>query len=404
MSPAVQALVAARPKAELHLAAGVYGDVLAGWEAQATIWRKYVASECRAGRLPLAEAAPLIELAGSEYWSDPDRTAQKAVGEVLIFRTLTNTNPSVTGQFPTGTIKQGSRFSLVANSAAKPPTQAAQYASTEPVYVGSDDTITTDLGGGNFQHEQSVSIPIEAATAGTQANTPTVIGGVSPQGESVDALFDPTFTVAHLNAAGGSTGIDDPWSRIIAAAELAGFFGPNNEALVAGAMEVPRVRHMAIALDLAAAVSQVFVADVSWAYSNRLLGLVTQNIAETWQGWGCRFLTRPVRNQLIGTVATVVLDSTQSLSASADIAANIRAALRSYFDDRPDWYTFQNRSVRSVIAHADKRILTCSSAEVRDQNDQAVAEPPKKLDVSLGFATHFYLLDDAVRLTFLAPS
>lgn len=404
MTPAVMALVAARPKAQLQFAAGVYGDVHAGWAAQATVWRNYIAAECVAGRLPLAEGEQLSELAGSEYWSDPDRTAQAAVGEVQLFRSFTNTNSARVGLFSTGTIPQGNRFALTANDAAKPPLQAAQFTSSEPVYVGPDDNATINNGDGTFTHEQVVTIPVDATTSGMQANIPVVVGGANAQGSIVDALFDTTFVLTHINAAGGSTGVDDPWLRIIAASELAGFFGPNNAALIAGAMEVPRVRHMAVALDIDDAIALVFVADAAWAVSSRLATLVTQNIAQNWQGFGCRFLVRSTFNQLIGVVATVVVDSAQSLTAQADIAANIRTALRSYFDDRPDWYTWRNRSVGSTIAHADKRIVTCTSFSVNDQNDNALAEPPPKLDPTSGFATHYYLLDNAVRLTFVAPS
>lgn len=404
MTPAVQALLAARPKAELHLASGVYGDVLAGWEAQATIWRAYIAKECRAGRLPLSVGSALVELAGSDYWSAPDSSAQKAVGEAQLYREIINTTASGVGTFATGTVKNGSRFALTAAPSARPPVQAAQFVSTAPVYVGPDSDATVDLGGGQFKHTQHIPVPIEASTTGTQANTVAVFGEDNSQGTSVDTLFDTTLTVQFLRAAGGSTGVDDPWRRIIAASELAGFFGPNNAALVAGTMEVPRVRRMAISLDTVTAISRVFVADVSWAYSNRLLELVTQNIAKTWQGWGCRVKAFGVFNQLIGVTGALVIDSSQSLTDSADIANNVRTALRAYFDDRPDWYTFRNQAVRSVIAHADPRILTCTSASVLDPNNNVISEPPKKVAAGATFALHYSLLDDAVRLTFAAPS
>lgn len=405
MTPAVQSLIAARPKAALHLAAGIYGDVLAGFEAQATIWRDYIATECVAGRLPKSEADALVELAGSDFWSNPDRSALAAVGEVQLTRVLVNASASATGQFQTGTIKNGTRFALVANQSAKPSVQAAQYSASEDVYVGSDDTSpVVPLDGGTYQHAQTVTVPIAASVSGQQANTLTVIGEDPAQGTILNPLFDSTFTVALLRAAGGSTGVDDPWFRVIAASELAGFFGANNAALVAGAMEVPRVRHLALSLDTDKAIAQVFVGDVSWAASDRMRQLVAQNIAKTYQGWGCRVSVLPIQNQLVGTVASVTLDSAQSITASSDIAANIRTALRSYFDDRPDWYTFGLSAVRAIIAQSDNRILTCPTASVRDQFDAELSPPPRFIDPTLGYATHFYLLDDAVRLTFSAPS
>ena len=88
---------------------------------------------------------------------------------------------------------------------------------------------------------------------------------------------------------------------------------------------------------------------------------------------------------------------------TSSIAANVRSALRAYFDDRPDWWTWRLDSIGGIIARADRRILTCQSPDVAARSGGSIAEPSAALPQS-GNVTHWYLADDAVTLTFTTPS
>lgn len=380
MTPPTQALVGARPNAIEAAYTGRYADILRGWEAQAARFRRYLAVECAAARLPTATAQALLELAGSEHWATLDRTAQKAVGEFSIFRGA--------GTMPAGTIRKGHRFSRAADPDARPAVNAAQYVSTAPVYVASG--------------QQSVTIPIEAITTGTDPNT-ILFDFATYNGTSVDTIFDSNFFVQSLIAAGGSQGIDDPWGRLVAMASYAGQFGPNEAALIAGAFEVPRIRRAFPLLDSANAVHKLFVADVSWGCSDRLRSLVQQAIRDKWLGWGAKVSVLPIHNTLVNVTASITLVGPQYLDDTSDIADNVRGALKNYFDEKPDFYTFKLRALRGLISQCDSRILKCTSVSVLDSSGVTIPEP-SALSESAQAATHFYLNDDALNLTFGIPS
>lgn len=382
MTQPTDVLLKARPKAAKALYVGRYADVLRGWEAQAARFRRYLAEECAAARLPSAEGLALLELAGSEFWASIVPDAQTAVGEAFLFRTI--------GGFPAGSIKKGHRFARTANTNARPPIAAAQFVASAPVYVAAG--------------QQSVTVPLEAVTPGTDPNALQFVGSSPPAGTAVDALFDAAFATAGVLSAGGSAGMNDPWARLIAAASYCGQFGPANTALIAGAFQVPRVRHTALTLDSDRGVSRLFVADISWGSSGRLATIVAQNLRDRWLGFGARAEVLPIKNELINVTASVTLKGPQFLDDISDINDSIRLAIKSYFDDRPDFWTFRNRALRGLVSQCDKRILTCSAVAVLDSVGVTVAEPASTLSGSATYATHFFLTDDAISTTFVVPS
>ena len=59
------------------------------------------------------------------------------------------------------------------------------------------------------------------------------------------------------------------------------------------------------------------------------------------------------------------------------IDANIRAAIRSYFDNRQDWYLFRLKGLAAAIATSDPNIQQVADVVVSDAvSGAAFAEPP----------------------------
>jgi hypothetical protein len=222
-------------------------------------------------------------------------------------------------------------------------------------------------------------------------------------GTSVDTIFDANFFIQSVVAAGGSQGIDDPWGRLVAMASYAGQFGPNVAALIAGAFQVPRIRRVYHLLDSANAVAKLFVSDVSWGCSDRLRAAAQQNIRDTWLGWGAKVSVLPIVNKLVNVTATITLTGPQYLDDTSDIAENVRRALKDYFDEKPDFYTFRLRALRGLISQCDSRILKCTAVSVLDSSGDPISEPAA-LSESAQTVTHFYLNDDALNLTFDIPA
>jgi hypothetical protein len=377
-----QSLYDARTAARTAIYTGRYADVLRGWEAQATRFRRYLAEECAAARLSTAAGTALLELAGSEFWAFINTDAQTAIGEVSLTRS---------GAVPAGAIRKGHKFSRQANDTSTPSIAAAQFVATDAVYF--------PAGVANLR------VPVEANITGPAGNYPLFIDDFYPNDvTSNDVFFDSTIQAAALFAAGGSAGVDDPWIRVIAAASYAGQFGPVNSALIAAAFAVPRVRHTAVSFDTQRAVARLFIADVSWASSPELQTQVGSQLSNKYLGWGARAEVLPIKNKKVNVTASVVLQGPQYLNDLADIQSAILAKLKSYFDDRPNFWTFTNRALRGVIAQADKRILTCTSVSVLSASGSVMSEPAAQLAGTATYATHFYLSDDAISIDFSIPA
>lgn len=412
-TPFIDALVSRRPKALGPINSGNsrYGDIIAGLKSETRLLRARLADEAVSARLPLATGKALIELARSEYWVDADVGAKVAVGNQIITRTLTNTTSSPTGNFSRGVIPQGFRFRKVGDPTASPPVGDAIYTAAAPVVIDDIETQpATDLGGGKWQHVQSVTIPVVCDRTGAHANTPYFITvafpGFVPMGFNiVDTPFDPLFKPGIGDAAGGSDGLSDAALRMLATASFAGRFAPTDGALLAGTLSSSGVEHVAFAQDTTAAKTIVFATDASWGMSQRFVASVEQSLKDNWQGFGCQVVVKGVLNQRISVDATVSLVDRKFLSEITALQSKISAALRSYFDGRPDWYTWNKSAIAATIAGSDRRILTCdqSSVAVHNQEGNSLAEPPRTLSPSLVNATHYYLTDNATRISFVGP-
>lgn len=410
-TPFIDALVSLRPKALGPINSGDsrYGDVVAGLKAETRVVRARLVDEAIAARLPLASGRALLELVRSEYWVDADVGPKTAVGAQIITRTKTNTTGSNSTTFARGVIPQGFRFRKLGNPAASPPVADATYLAATSVVVNDIDVVT-DNHDGTFTHVQTVSIPLTCDRPGAHGNTPYFLAngllGFFPYSFTlVDKPFDPLFTSSLGDAAGGSDGLSDAALRMLAQANFTGQFAPTDGALFAGALSSAGVEHAAIVEDATTATSLVFATDASWGGSERFRTSVEQALKDNWQGFGCQVRVRRVMNQRISVKATIPLVDPKFLSETTDVANVIAAALRRYFDERPDWYTWKTRAIAATIAGSDRRVLTVDPATVFvvDQDGNALGEPPSALSASQPTATHYYLTDNAVDFSFTGP-
>jgi hypothetical protein len=399
---------AERDAVELHAHRGRYGDVVRGLRSQASIVRNSWVRELMAKLLPFAEGQALIQLADSEFFARLPNLPQKAVGHVFLSRTVTNESALTTGNFTARVIKAGHTFHLLADPLARPPLQGADYEATEAVTTGVADTGTfPGEEEGEYIHVQTISVPIRATRTGPHANTPSYdeeddfyVGSSSGLPTS-----DPIFVVGQLVAAGGTDGPVDEQLRALARAMAVGRGGPTNFALLAGALASVSVRHVATFTDYTTAVQRLFLADESWASSDELGQDTRRKLSEApWIGWGCRVSTGLVVNRRIVVRATVILRSAEYEDARPAITQSILKALRAYFDDRPDFWTFDVESIGGVISGADTRVMACTSAAVEDTDREALTAPAALIPDDSTEITHFALVGDALDLTFTLPA
>jgi hypothetical protein len=407
LPPAIDTLVAARPGAAAHIYAGRYGDLIAGWGAQAAIVRARLASEVLATRLRLATGRSLEELAASEFWAQRDSAPTFAVGNVTISRTKDNASSSQQANFTAGEIRQGHRFRKVADPALTPAVEEAEYALIEPVAMGRDDTFAPqDLGGGQWRHTQTVVGQIRATRSGPHANRAILPGEPAPAFQSVDQLFDPTITLgSNFRAASGSLNVPEETLRQFARAMYTGRLGPTRGALVAGAFSYPGIAHVETLEDTNAAISRVFVADESWGASEELNAAVKRHLLENWVGFGGRCEVGLVENTLITVDATCILRDPSFREDKIEINQKIRDVVVDYFDNKPKWWTFRLTTIGGRIGAADHRILACTSVIVRRRSTgEAMPEPSSELFPGSTFVDHFMVANDGVRVSYAEPS
>ena len=382
ITPSVDALIAERPAALAHinLGRGRWANVLAGLRAMAALAIARMGDEVAQRRLTTASGDGLRELIQSEFLADVDLSPTYARGTVYLNRASTAS---------TGVIPAGTRFRKPADPAAVPlPVAAAEYESTTPVVVPAG---TAD-----------VQVDVRAVQTGPDANVPleteTSFTGV----RVASTLFD-TFTVTAIDAAGGSNGTDDAALKVIAKALARGQFGPTRDAVLAGALLGTSVRYAAIIDNLTTGKTKVHVADVSWGSSTKLLNEVTQRIRDDYSGFGLLLDPIAVTNIFIRVSATVRVRDARYLSDTTEIQENVRKALRAYFDDRDDWYAWKLSAIRGVIARADRRLMSCTTAAVQSRTGISQPEPTSPYTVIGGLA-HYYLANDAVTLSVLEPA
>jgi hypothetical protein len=406
LGPAIDAMVAARPSILPHInnGAGRWADLVAGWEAQCALLVRQIASEVAAARLRIATGDALTSLAASDFQTNRNPGATFAVGRAVISRT---------GAMPGGIIPQGFRFRRPSVTTYTPQVASAAYIATRD--VSWPDSVS------------AISVPITASLAGAAANAPYYDADNTAGGPGLlelgDTAFDATAAVTAWEAAGGSDGEGDEDLRRQAAAYATGRYGPTLGAIVAGALSGIGV-HRAAVFDVAqtstgaaAAYTGVAVADASWASGYGGLpsgstlgvweGLVGQVIADSYQGVGGQVLVTGVANTRIRLDASFLLRSGDDLKDTSAIDAAVLAAARSYFDDRPDWYTWTAKGLRAWLSRAHEKILSCTSVTVRAlAGNGALAEPPTKpIFTATGIAaTHYALASNGVTPVYAAAT
>lgn len=403
IGPAIDALVAARPQVFRHLQGGptdsYYARVVkAGWRAQAALLLAQIGDEVASTRLGLATGPALLDLAADEYQTVVDASPTLAYGSVTLART------GIAG----GAIRAGKKFRRVADPTQQPPVLGASYSALADVIVLPNVT-------------SGIVVPLVADTPGSAANAPIVSAGDStaPLGvmQVADLLFDPTFEVTAFDAAGGSDGLDEDSIRAEAKAYSVGQYAPTDDAITAGALRGTGVKYAAIRdftevftlvmselVPSNAAFTSVVIADQSWATSLAWRNQVQQSIATNFQGFGCAIRMGTVTNVVASLTAAVVLRDARSLGDTSEIDAAIQAAVSAYFDLRPDWYVFRYAQIRAVIAHADRRILTCTAAQLLDSTGTPIAEPSAPIAAPSVVLTHWMVPQGSTLATYNAPS
>jgi len=378
-----------RRKAYQHLYSGRWGDVVEGWVAQAAICRSRLGHEMLSARLPLSAGSPLRDLALSEFFAEIPSGSTRAVGEVILTRTA--------GSMPGGIIRAGHRFQKTADTTAHPPVPGAEYTAEVTVSVA-PATI-------------SAIIPVIATAPGTEANTyidladPSMETELSPASSS-DALFDTNFSVTGVRAAGGSVSISDTLIRAIARSCYTGRQGPNSWAAVAGVLTAGRgVECAQYFEDPANSRGVVYVADASWASSDRLCELLAQDLRgqpgrREWLGFGSKVDVLGVRNYSISIVAT--LQTREAVDETSIIPSLVKAA-RYYFDERLGWWNYRTNTLAAALCAADSRIIGCTMVSIQNTNGSSTfpQNASKWVPHDDVWLLHYLVADDGMRITFV---
>jgi hypothetical protein len=396
VTPAIDAIVARRPTAlaRFNEPGSHYNDLPAIWRAQILTNLARVADECKSARLRFSKGDALRALCASEFNTSLPPEPQTAVATIVLQRPAPGA-----GHAPPGVIAKGTRFVKNAQPSGLPavyplPIAAATYEVRQTVYVAKD--------------QLQASVVADAQRSGVDANIPLFSGYPPPTLIApAQPLFDPTFATSVCVAGGGSSGLDDATLIAASKAYAIGQFGPTDGAIVAGVLRDQSVRHYAaFRANGSVPYAQLFIADESWSWADVWAARVQQAFADTWQGFGCRVSFAAVANTQVAVTATIVLASTDALSDTSDIDTNVRAAVRAYFDGRPDWYSFRLASIQATIGACDPRILHCSSVSVTDPTTGlAIPEPAGGFALSVQTSIiHWYMTDNTMTATYAPPS
>lgn len=367
----VDALVALRPKAADHIPDGVYGNVFAGWRAQAALMLRRDADFAKQGRIKFAEGLPLRFNAGSEHDLPTTLEATKAIGQVILTRE--------SGRLG-GTIRKGARFTRPADTSSQELYGDAQYVAAYDVHV--------------VQGQTEVEVPLDASREGAFANRP-LTSTTATELEIADNILDrQAWTVSSYEMGGGSDEVTDDEIRRYAKAYESGKHGPNIKAALTGAFKAG-ARHAVAVDDTSQAALVVYIADSSWGSSTRWGRTIRKSLYDLkYVGFGCKVLCASTVNEIVGVEASVKVRRPEYLYEKTSLELAVQKAVRSYFDDRPDWNRWKSTSLRGHIARADRRLLLCSSVTVKRPDGTIVDEP------SARSSTHFMLLNNAVKVSF----
>lgn len=379
-------LATIRPTAKAHVESGRYASVLEGFKNQEQLCLARVAAEIAAARVPTSGGQELVELLQSEFDANIVNQPTHAVGEVEIWRATQGTP---------GLIRAGTRFRRKGDKNTSPLRQDAIYESTEPVYVGSLDGAAAS----------PVVVPVRCVQAGTIGNMPYDWSTPSSYFSIVDTIFDSSFKVSHAYAAGGSDNLDTKLKQL-GKYLTQGQYGPNLAAIVAGLLSTPGVSRFAVSENLAEGSVNAWIADDSWATSGKLRSLALQTLQDGWLGWGCKVNIGIVRVLPIAIHSEVVLRDKRFAGDTSEILANIRAAVRGYFNNRDDWYTWTHSGIFAAIVGSDRRIARARSCAVRYAlTGAAVATPSTMLWTNASTQlVHYHVDDTNVQITLQTPS
>jgi hypothetical protein len=401
IGPGLDALARVRPSAFpfANHDDGRWGDLFVGWSGQVALLLRRLADEAVSARVALARGDALTALTASEFETARLSAPTSAVGTVVLGR---GPKP-LTG----GAVTRGFGFRRDASDTAQPKIASATYAATADV--------SWPL------NAATVRVPVRATRPGAFANAPWIDGGIQTEGllQLADIPFDRSIRVVSYDASGGSDGQNDEDLRRQASAYAVGQYAPTLGAIVAGALRGTGVHRLA-ARDVtrlgaaragapqgeAAAYTAVTIADASWASGAAWCAAVQQAIVDGFLGHGCAVKVAGVENVRIRCEVTVTLRDPGALTDPSLITAAIQSALRAYFDDRPDWYTWRLSQMRAVVSRAHAQILTCSNAAVRSLATNAVLdEPDPAPPTALGIThTHWMLVANGVSVTYQNPT
>lgn len=374
VSPAVESISTTRPSAIPFLHNGVYGHVIEGWKSQAALAIRRLAEGVRNSRLAFAEDAELADLCESEFEAPNDLSPTSAVGTATLSRTA---GPAVV-------VPDGFRMRRPARV-------------VDPIPLPDVDVVVE---GDTLFSGTSVPVRIRAVRTGAFANTPLTTGLATDLVLS-DTPPDPSIAVVSYSLAGGNNGPSDEAYRNYATAFVRGQFGPTNYATVYGALHTSGVRRWAVYDDTATGTSRIYVADSSWGSSSEWASRVKQNVYNTGTvGFGCVVDVDRVLNKIIHVNLTMVVRDAKYLNNTAVLDATLRQAARSYFDDRPDWYTWKLAGLRAAVTHAHRHLLYCSAVSVTDASGNPVSET----DASVLSSTPYHFYNTATAITYLPPT
>lgn len=292
-----------------------------------------------------------------------------------------------------GSVRAGAVFVVQANPQAIPSIAGGRYLCTQDVPVSTG--------------VQRVTVPIRAAAVGASGNLPAWVTGTGPtlSISTPPGLFDASATLplatSALRAAGGSEGQSDPQLVRAARATGRGSDGPTNAALIAGVLRTVGASRTVSLESTTTGTTWVYPVDASWAQSDRWEASVIDVLNKGWRGTGCRVTTGQVRNRVVRVELSVNLRTADDLAATGEITALIQTDLRSYFDDRQDWYLWRAVAIRGLVSRVDRRISTCTSAVLLSESGVPLLEPvvPKAGDDLV----HYVFADNAVKVTFFGP-
>lgn len=382
ITPVLEKLYELRPNSFRHLnyRTGVYWHPVLGYRAQAAKMLARLAQLAAARRLTTAEKQELRDYVASEYDLVLDDTPTFAEGTATLGRG--------TSALPGGSIPKGTRLTRQQFTALGVTFQPAVYETLTDVSIVPNSSA-------------SVTVPVRAIIAGEAGNTPVLTANATYNVSIPNIVSNVSVTA--FEAAGGSSGIDDSYIRLLATLNVAGQYGPTTAASKLGALQAPGVRHF-LAYDVASLGAQkVLVADKSWGSSDRWAASAQQSMYDAeLVGFGCRVIFDKVRNKVIQIAATVALRDANYLSDTTEIDIAIAGAARSYFDDRLDWNIWNADSLKAAITNAHAKIFNCSAVTVTDANDASVISEILSPDYTTE-QFHYYVATNGVSVTYSGP-